>query len=63
VDLEKRISEHLAAGMGMLKAAKMVGVGSGTVQKVARAMKVQNPPLVGSLIVRCLTPQARLFGS
>ena len=35
---EKRIRQHLAAGTGMLKTAQLVGVGSGTVQKVARAM-------------------------
>jgi DNA invertase Pin-like site-specific DNA recombinase len=46
--IEKRISEHLAGGMGMLKAAKLVGVGSGTVQKVARSMRLQNPTPSGS---------------
>jgi DNA invertase Pin-like site-specific DNA recombinase len=35
---KKRIRQHLAAGTGMLKTAKLVGVGSGTVQNVARAM-------------------------
>ena len=36
---EKAIRDHLAAGTGMLKTASLVGVGSGTVQKVAAAMK------------------------
>jgi len=38
-EVEQRIREHLTAGIGMLKTAKLVGVGSGTVQKVARAMQ------------------------
>jgi hypothetical protein len=37
-ETETRIRQHLAAGTGMLKTARLVGVGSGTVQKVARAM-------------------------
>ncbi len=36
---EKAIREHLAAGTGILKVAALVGVGSGTVQKVAKAMR------------------------
>jgi DNA invertase Pin-like site-specific DNA recombinase len=36
-ETEQKIREHLAAGVGMLKTAKLVGVGSGTVQKVARS--------------------------
>jgi DNA invertase Pin-like site-specific DNA recombinase len=36
-EIEAKIREHLAAGTGMLRTAKLVGVGSGTVQKVARA--------------------------
>lgn len=35
-ETEAKIREHLAAGTGMLKTAKLVGVGSGTVQKIAR---------------------------
>jgi DNA invertase Pin-like site-specific DNA recombinase len=42
-DVEQAIREHLAAGNGMLKTAKLVGVGSGTVQRVARAMKATSP--------------------
>jgi DNA invertase Pin-like site-specific DNA recombinase len=37
-ETERRIREELAAGHGMLKVAAIVGVGSGTVQKVKRAM-------------------------
>jgi DNA invertase Pin-like site-specific DNA recombinase len=37
--LEKRIQALLRAGKGMLAVAKDVGVGSGTVQRVAREMK------------------------
>jgi DNA invertase Pin-like site-specific DNA recombinase len=36
---EKAIREHLSAGMGMLKVAALVGVGSGTVQRISREMK------------------------
>jgi DNA invertase Pin-like site-specific DNA recombinase len=35
----KAIRAHLAAGTGMLKTASLVGVGSGTVQKIAKAMR------------------------
>jgi DNA invertase Pin-like site-specific DNA recombinase len=35
---EAAIREHLAAGVGILKVARMVGVGSGTVQRVKAAM-------------------------
>jgi DNA invertase Pin-like site-specific DNA recombinase len=35
--VEERIREELAAGHGILKVASMVGVGSGTVQRVAKA--------------------------
>jgi DNA invertase Pin-like site-specific DNA recombinase len=47
-DLERAIREHLAAGTGMLKTAKLVGVGSGTVQKVARTRRAASPALSGS---------------
>jgi DNA invertase Pin-like site-specific DNA recombinase len=33
--VEEAIRQHLAAGHGILKVAKIVGVGSGTVQRVA----------------------------
>lgn len=35
---EAAIREHLAAGVGILKTARLVGVGSGTVQRVKAAM-------------------------
>ena len=38
-ETDKAIRAHLAAGTGMLKTAALVGVGSGTVQKIARAMR------------------------
>jgi DNA invertase Pin-like site-specific DNA recombinase len=34
--LEKRIREHLQAGSGILKVAREVGVGTGTVQRIAK---------------------------
>jgi hypothetical protein len=39
-DTQRReaIPEHLSAGIGILKVAALVGVGSGTVQKVKREM-------------------------
>jgi DNA invertase Pin-like site-specific DNA recombinase len=39
--IEAAILEHLRAGNGMLKVAAMVGVGSGTVQRVKREMVAQ----------------------
>ena len=36
--IEAAIREHLNAGHGILKVAAMVGVGSGTVQRVKREM-------------------------
>jgi DNA invertase Pin-like site-specific DNA recombinase len=41
--LEKRIQSQLRAGKGMLSVAKDVGVGSGTVQRVAREMRAGRP--------------------
>jgi DNA invertase Pin-like site-specific DNA recombinase len=38
--VEAAIREHLSAGNGILKVAAMVGVGSGTVQRVKREMAV-----------------------
>jgi hypothetical protein len=35
--------EHLKVGTGMLKTARLVGVGSGTVQRVARVESVSQP--------------------
>jgi DNA invertase Pin-like site-specific DNA recombinase len=37
--VEERIRAELAAGHGILKVASMVGVGSGTVQRVAKALR------------------------
>jgi hypothetical protein len=36
--VEEAIRQQLGAGHGILKVAKIVGVGSGTVQRVKRAM-------------------------
>ena len=36
--IENAIRAHLSAGKGILKVAAMVGVGSGTVQRVKREM-------------------------
>ena len=40
---EKRIQTQLRAGKGMLAIAKALGVGSGTVQRVAREMRAGRP--------------------
>jgi len=37
-DIESAVRATLASGTGMLKTAKMHGVGVGTVQRIARAM-------------------------
>jgi hypothetical protein len=39
--IENAIREHLSAGNGILKVAALVGVGSGTVQRVKREMARQ----------------------
>jgi hypothetical protein len=39
--VEEAIRQHLGAGHGILKVARMVGVGSGTVRWVKRAMIMQ----------------------
>jgi DNA invertase Pin-like site-specific DNA recombinase len=41
--LEKRIRNQLRAGKGMLAVAKECGVGSGTVQRVAREIAGDRP--------------------
>jgi DNA invertase Pin-like site-specific DNA recombinase len=41
--VEKRIQSQLRAGKGMLKVAAECGVGSGTVQRVAREMRGERP--------------------
>jgi hypothetical protein len=40
-NVENAIREHLTAGNGILKVAALVGVGSGTVQRVKREMAGQ----------------------
>ena len=40
-NVETAIREHLSAGNGILKVAAIVGVGSGTVQRVKREMARQ----------------------
>ena len=47
--IECRAQHHLAKGMGILKVAKTLGLGTGTVQRIKRAMvndALQNAPLV-----------------
>jgi hypothetical protein len=47
--VERSAQRHLARGMGMLKVAKTLGLGTGTVQRIKRAMVndgLQNAPLV-----------------
>jgi len=39
--VDEAIRQHLDAGHGILKVAKLVGVGSGTVQRIRREMVVQ----------------------
>jgi DNA invertase Pin-like site-specific DNA recombinase len=39
--VEQAIRTHLMAGNGILKVAKMVGCGSGTVQRVKREMAAE----------------------
>ena len=41
--LEKRIQSQLRAGKGMLAIAKALGVGTGTVQRIAREMEAARP--------------------
>jgi DNA invertase Pin-like site-specific DNA recombinase len=41
--LEKRIQTHLRAGKGILKVAGECGVGTGTVQRIAREMRGERP--------------------
>jgi DNA invertase Pin-like site-specific DNA recombinase len=41
-DLEKRIQSQLRAGNGMLSIARELGVGTGTVQRIAREMRPLN---------------------
>lgn len=42
--LEKRIQNQLRAGKGILSIAKDIGVGSGTVQRIAREIAEASPP-------------------
>jgi hypothetical protein len=41
--LEKRIQSQLRAGKGMLAIAKALGVGTSTVQRIAKEMAVARP--------------------
>ena len=41
--LEKRIQSQLRAGKGMLAIAKALGVGTSTVQRIAREMEAARP--------------------
>lgn len=41
--LEKRIQSHLRANTGILKVAKLCGVGTGTVQCIKRGMESDHP--------------------
>ena len=36
--VERRAQRHLAKGMGILKVAKTLGLGTGTVQRIKRAI-------------------------
>jgi DNA invertase Pin-like site-specific DNA recombinase len=42
-DLEKRIQSQLRVGKGMLTIAKALGVGTSTVQRIAREMAAARP--------------------
>jgi DNA invertase Pin-like site-specific DNA recombinase len=44
---EAAVRKQLAAGKGMLKVAAEVGVGSGTVQKIARQMRLETTQAMG----------------
>jgi DNA invertase Pin-like site-specific DNA recombinase len=46
-EVEKAIQRHLSAGHGMLKVAKLAGVGSGTVQRVKREMVARLAEVAG----------------
>jgi DNA invertase Pin-like site-specific DNA recombinase len=48
--LERRIQNQLQAGKGMLSIAKDVGVGSGTVQRIAREMAEASRPFDGASV-------------
>ena len=52
--MEADIRKHLAAGMGILKTARTVGVGSGTVQRIEAELATQ-----ASLAPLCV-PQAQV---
>ena len=47
---EKRIQSQLRAGKGMLAIAKALGVGTGTVQRIAREMAEVSRPLDGASV-------------
>jgi DNA invertase Pin-like site-specific DNA recombinase len=48
--VEKRIQTQLRAGKGMLKVATECGVGTGTVQRIAREMAGVHRPLDGAAV-------------
>jgi len=48
---EKQIRAHLADGVGILKIAEMMGVGSGTVQRIKREL-----PRLTWLVPSCCKP-------
>jgi DNA invertase Pin-like site-specific DNA recombinase len=52
--VERRVQRHLAKGAGILKVAKALGLGTGTVQRIKQAM-VQELPAAGS---QCAKRQA-----
>jgi DNA invertase Pin-like site-specific DNA recombinase len=47
--IEKRIMSHLKAGRGILKVARECGVGTGTVQRIAREMEASKRPFDADL--------------
>jgi DNA invertase Pin-like site-specific DNA recombinase len=42
--VERQARRHLAKGTGILKVAKALGLGTGTVQRIKRAMVKDTPP-------------------
>jgi hypothetical protein len=48
--LEKRIQTQLRAGKGMLAVARECGVGTGTVQRIAREMAEVSRPFDGASV-------------
>ena len=44
IALERKAQKHLRRGVGILKVAKMVGLGTGTVQRIKQEMKTVHSP-------------------